>query len=293
MVAVAAPPIAVADEVTVDGFGGNYDPSLYRHHGIADGVHGFDAVTDEQVALYHEQGFLIIHDAFSPQEVQDSLDGMLDLIDGKHPGFRGIQFEAAAKQLLPALSRDQKQDIVRKISHFVEYDARLLAMAQHPRLLEVMSRLIGAVPGLYENKALLKPPRVGREKPWHQDLAYWNLPLDAKIGTAWIALDHATIENGCLFVIPGSHREGPVVHFRRRDWQICDDRVETDRVMAAPLAPGGVLIFDSLLQHGTPSNDSNLRRRALQFVYIPAGLGRIPPAERLAVFGSEGKDVTC
>jgi phytanoyl-CoA hydroxylase len=119
------------------------------------------------------------------------------------------------------------------------------------------------------------------------------VPLDAKVVTAWIALDEATVENGCLFVIPGSHREGPVVHVRRRDWQICDNQVPLERVAAAPLKPGGVLLFDSYLQHGTPANDSPKRRRALQFVYVPADAGRITPAERLAVFGSEGKDVTC
>ena len=55
--------------------------------------------------------------------------------------------------------------------------------------------------------ALLKPPR-GREKPWHQDHAYFNLPLDTPIVGVWIALDEATPENGCMHVIPGSHREG-------------------------------------------------------------------------------------
>ena len=111
--------------------------------------------------------------------------------------------------------------------------------------------------------------------------------------TAWIALNEASVENGCMFLIPGSHREGPVVHFKRRDWQICDDQVQTERVVAAPLRPGGVLLFDSYLHHGTPANASPRRRRALQFVYVPSAAGRITPAERLAVFGSEGKDVQC
>ncbi|MGH2354684.1 MAG: phytanoyl-CoA dioxygenase family protein [Chloroflexota bacterium] len=182
---------------------------------------------------------------------------------------------------------------MRKIWRFSQYDARLHAMATHRRLLSLIERLIEDTPGLFEDKALIKPPRIGREKPWHQDHAYWNLPLDAKVVTAWIALDPATVDNGCLFVIPGSHREGPVVHFKRRDWQICDDQVQTERVIAAPLKPGGVLLFNSYLQHGTPANTWPKRRRALQFVYVPAAVGSITPAERLAVFGSEGKDVTC
>jgi phytanoyl-CoA hydroxylase len=273
--------------------GGAYDPALYVHNGVAETLDGWDTVTPEQEARFHEQGFLAIDNAFTPEEVRAALDGMVDVIGGKYPGYRGIQFENGARAILPSLSPEQKQDYVRKISHFTQWDARLHAIATHPKLLALSERLIGDKPGMFEDKALIKPPRIGREKPWHQDHAYWNLPLDSKVVTAWIALDAATVENGCLYVIPGSHREGPVVHFNRRDWQICDDQVQTSRAVAAPLKPGGVLLFNSYLQHGTPANDSPLRRRALQFVYIPATIGRITPAERLAVFGSEGKDVQC
>ena len=285
------------EEGAFDQFAGaEYDAHLYEHHGFADGIDGFGAfaaAADAHVARYQEQGFLVIHDLLSPAEVQASLEGLLDLIDGQRPGFRHVQFEAQSRPLLAALPREQKQDLVRKIFNFVEYEPRLKAIAEHPQILEIARRLIGEAPALFENKALLKPPLIGREKPWHQDHAYWNLPLDARVVTVWIALDPATTENGCLYVIPGSHREGPVVHFRRRDWQICDTGVATARVAAAPLAPGGCLFFDSMLHHGTPANASPQRRRALQFVYVPASAVRITQAERLAVFGSEGKDVTC
>jgi len=272
---------------------GDYDPQLYQRRGLAESIVGFDAVDDAQYARFHEQGFLAIEGAFSPQEVRDALDGMLDVIDGKYPGYRGLQFEAGARALLPTTPREQKQDLIRKLSGFTQHDARLHAIATHRRLLDIVERLIGDKPGIFDDKALIKPPKIGREKPWHQDHAYWNVDLRAKMVTAWIALDAATEENGCLYVIPGSHREGPVVHFKRRDWQICDTQVQTERVVAAPLEPGGVLLFDSYLQHGTPANSSAQRRRALQYVYMPATAGRITPAERLAVFGSEGKDVEC
>ena len=96
-----------------------------------------------------------------------------------------------------------------------------------------------------------------------------------------------------MHVIPGSHRQGPVVHFHRRDWQMCDDHVPRGRALAVPLPPGGCLFFHGLLQHGTPANRSGKRRRALQYHYRPADVECISSEERLAVFGSEGKDVTC
>jgi phytanoyl-CoA hydroxylase len=83
------------------------------------------------------------------------------------------------------------------------------------------------------------------------------------------------------------------VHFKRRDWQICDDQVATNRVVAVPLQPGGCLFFDGLMPHGTPATRSPKRRRALQLHYIPASAERTTTEERMAVFGSDGKDVTC
>jgi len=267
---------------------------LYRAGSDAEGVPGFDDITDEQLAFFHEQGYLVVHRAFTTTEVRDALDGLVDLIDGQNPEFtRGIQLEAGSRALLSTLAREQKQDAVRKLIRFVEYDARLAALAAHPRLLATLERMIGEAPTLFQDQALLKPPLIGREKPWHQDNAYFNLPPDAPVVGAWIALDEATPENGCMHIIPGSHRQGPTVHFKRRDWQICDTDVATAEVVAVPLQPGGCLFFHGLLHHGTPPSQSPRRRRAVQFHYKPASLGGIPVAERLAVFGSEGKDVTC
>ena len=277
-----------------------YEVDLYRAHGIATGVTGLDAVDDEAVAFYREFGFLVVQDAFTPEEVAGAVDGLLDLIDGKVPGYRGIQYELKAREKLPTLKREEKQDYVRKLIYYVEHDARLKAMETNPKLQSVVSRLLtrpgdatSPKPSLWADQALLKPPLIGREKPWHQDHAFFNLPLGTPVLGAWIALDEAVIENGCMHVIPGTQAGGPVVHFRRRDWQICDSSVELGKIAAVPLRPGGVLFFDGLLHHGTPPSRSARRRRALQFHFIPEGTAKISPEERMAVFGSEGKDVEC
>jgi phytanoyl-CoA hydroxylase len=176
---------------------------------------------------------------------------------------------------------------------FVEYDARLKAMAEHPELINLVTRLVGEAPALFQDMALIKPPKIGREKPWHQDHAYFDLPLTATVVGVWIALDEATTENGCMVIYPGSHRQGPVVHFNRRDWQICDTYDRFNGARAVPLKPGGALFFHSLLHHGTPANVSPHRRRAVQFHYAAASAQKTNKEERLAIFGEEGKDVTC
>ena len=284
--------------------GAVYDPygpgetpeGLFDYTGIAQGIDGLDAFGEQHAAFFKEQGYLVVHHAFTPAEVAAALDGLLDLIEGKRLDFirsKGLQFETKAKGLLHTLTREQRQDYVRKLNQYVAYEPRLKAMADHPKLLRAVSRLLGgAAPELFANQAMLKPPLIGREKPWHQDHAFFNVPMGTPVVGCWIALDEALPENGCMHIIPGGHT-APIVHFKRRDWQICDDHVDTGGILAVPLQPGGLLFFDGLLPHGTPPTRSPKRRRALQFHYLPDRTGRIPDAERLAVFGSEGKDVTC
>jgi hypothetical protein len=85
---------------------------------------------------------------------------------------------------------------------------------------------------LFQDMSMVKPPG-GREKPWHQDGAYFNLASDTPVVGVWIALGHVTKETGAMHLLPGLHTAGPQPHFKRRDWQICDGTVAEwqDRVV--------------------------------------------------------------
>ncbi|HMN29743.1 MAG TPA: phytanoyl-CoA dioxygenase family protein [Caldilineaceae bacterium] len=284
-----------ANEPVFDyGEGTNYPADLYQARGLLSGVDRLADVTAEQIAAFHEQGYLVVQQAFSPSEVQGALDGLLYLLSGQHPTYSGVMYEKRAKGVdVAALSAEERQDYVRKFMWFVDYEERLKGIASHPELLRVAREMVGDEPILHQDMALIKPPRIGREKPWHQDHAYFDLPLTSTVVGVWIALDEATVDNGCMVIYPGSHRQGPVVHFQRRDWQICDTHDRHGGARAVPLKPGGALFFHSLLHHGTPANSSTQRRRAVQFHYAPATAIKTAQEERLAIFGSEGKDVSC
>lgn len=286
--------VAAPERQFDDGLTGDYPQGLYDPTGVVTGVDGFAAVTDEHVAKFQEQGFLIVENAFTAHEVQVALDGLFHLLSGEVEEFNGVQYEQASAGVeVEALPPEKKQDYVRKFMTFVDYDDRLNNFAHHPLLLALVERLIGETPVLFQSMALLKPPRLGRDKPWHQDHAYFQFELNARVLGCWIALDDATIENGCMVIAPGSHRKGPVVHFRRRDWQICDTDVDTSGSVAVPLKPGGLLIFQSLLHHGTPPNNTGRRRRALQFHYRPQSAPRTSQEEQMAIFGGEGLGAEC
>jgi len=276
-----------------------HDPDLYTFDAVAEPLSGLASIGSEEIQHFYDHGYIAVENAFSSQEVCDGLDGLEYLALGKHPEFKNIIFESAAKDRLEGLCEEERLDSIRKMMYFVDCEPRLNAIANHTQLLAVLRRLIGSAElTMFQDMALIKPPSIGREKPWHQDCAYFDVPPQSPIVGVWIALDEAGLDNGCMRVLDGGHREGPQIHFERRDWQICDSDVETlhtsdHPVVAVPLQPGGCMLFSGLLPHGTPCNTSDKRRRALQFHYRPEDTETIPTEERLAAFGSEGKNVSC
>jgi phytanoyl-CoA hydroxylase len=273
---------------------GLHDPELYDFAAVAEGVNGFAALDDTQVARYHEQGFLAVHNAFTREEVSAVLDGLTDLIAGRVPEFTNIQFRGEVRDRLAALSVEERIDSVRRLLYFTEHEPRARAMALHLQLLGAVEKLLGAPPQLFQSMALIKPPR-GREKPWHQDHAYFELPLATRVVGVWIALDPAGVDNGCMRFLPGWQRKGVFTHFQRRDWQICDSEMTglREQRVAVPLAPGGCVLFDSYIPHGTPSNFTSARRRAVQFHYLAAGISKITPEQRVEIWGGKAREVVC
>jgi phytanoyl-CoA hydroxylase len=270
-----------------------HDPALYQPDQDASQVATLADIGPAEIEFYREHGYLAVAQAFNASEIADAIAGIVSLLMGEHEGFDHVVFEASAKERLDELGPDERMDAVRKLGVFESVEPRLKAISQHPQMLRVITKLLhDRTPEMFQDMALLKPPLIGREKPWHQDHAYFDYPLDTPVVGVWIALDEANVENGCMQILPGRHT-GPIIHFKRRDWQICDREIMGTRSVAVPLKPGGLLFFDGKLPHGTPHNTSPRRRRALQFHYAPDDIHKAPPEERLVHFGSEGKDVTC
>ncbi len=128
------------------------------------------------------------------------------------------------------------------------------------RLLEVAMELVAPDIRLYWDQAVNKPAGATSDVPWHQDNGYTPVAPDEYL-TFTIALDAATEENGCLWIQPGSHRQGVVPHtptdmlfFRGYDGD--------ELGVPVPQAAGDVLCFSSLTMHRTGPNESQGSRRS-------------------------------
>ena len=271
-----------------------YPSGLYSYAAQVVALEGLPEDPASIVDQYREAGFVSINSVLSPEENQELIDALSELTVKELPAKVQLQFENLAAGKIESLPKEERLDYVRKLMWFIDQDERFVRLAYDPRLLAIVEHLLGGEAEMFQEMALLKPPGIGREKPWHQDHAYFNLPEGTPVVGVWIALDDTFPENGCMHFLPGGHRSGPIAHFNRRDWQICDtDILGNDQAVATPLRAGGLLIFDGLTPHGTPHNTTQTRRRALQFHYVLKGTPRTTTEERMAIFGTEGRDVSC
>lgn len=182
----------------------------------------------------------------------------------------------------------------RKLHNYQAEDPVFQRLVERPRIRGFLSDLVGQDMLLKDVMALSKPPFIGSEKPWHQDNAYFNwLPLNW-VATVWIALDDATVENGCMHVLPGQHARGPLRHHHTIDCEILGDRLDPSQAVPIELRAGGALYFSALLPHQTPANASSTRRRALQFQYRSTNAYQVTAEEFGKVFAeADGAPASC
>ncbi|WP_177182541.1 phytanoyl-CoA dioxygenase family protein [Paenibacillus sp. OV219] len=262
---------------------------MYRFDRCYTPLSSLNDFTEEHVKAYREQGFIAIDQVLQKGEVEASVSAIMEVMFDLETKAK-IQFTKPQHELTSDVERELA---VRKVSEFVDVHTALHAAAYHPSILSVVERLLGGPVKLAQDQALLKPPYGGGEKPWHQDMAYGNLSYEKAVVGVWIALDNAGLGNGCMHVIPQSHRDGGVPHYAVRDWQICDRYVPVEEDVAIPLNPGGALFFHGLLYHGTPFNFSTHRRRALQFHYAPSEAQKMSPGEYKRMFTNELTNAEC
>ena len=224
---------------------------------------------------YDADGYMVIEDLLTPSEVDDTRMNLRRLIEeaddnGVHPDPGMIvAFEEAFS--LVGKSLDEKELGIRKFQCFAERDTFFWKQVTQSRIREIADEILGSGSRMFQSLALVKPPLIGVAKEWHQDVAYFAVEPKTEVIGIWIALDDATLENGCMQLVPGSHKLGLKEHVQGdTGWQLPDDRIVPveDQVLKLPMKAGTGLIFNSLTYHYTDHNYSDGRRRAIQYHYV-------------------------
>ncbi|MEM7034485.1 MAG: phytanoyl-CoA dioxygenase family protein [Chloroflexota bacterium] len=162
---------------------------------------------------------------------------------------------------------------VTKPGPFADHDAFFARLVSDPRLLQIAETFVGPNLGLYSSHYLIKEPEVGLPILWHQDLGYWPLEPEVVV-TLYLAIDEATPENGCMKVIPGTHKtlrdhaeSGDKPNVFGKELVLSDE--ELDQAVDIVLSPGDVEVHHPFIIHGSDANTSHKRRAALPMRYIP------------------------
>ncbi len=214
-------------------------------------------LTAAQIAEFNEKGYLIRPSFFDAEEI--ALLHEIALAD-KNMEKAGGPVDAGGRASRLHLRNDLPDDI---------YSACVRAR----RMVETLEQLLGGEVYHYHHKMMLKEPRVGGAWEWHQDFGYWYQQyLTPAMGSAMIAVDRATKANGCLQVIPGSHRCGRIEHQQVGQ----QTGANPERVQAVlrhlplvhvELEPGDTLFFHSNLLHSSDRNESENPRWTLICCY--------------------------
>jgi ectoine hydroxylase-related dioxygenase (phytanoyl-CoA dioxygenase family) len=157
----------------------------------------------------------------------------------------------------------------------VETHSRMRELLIDPRL----GKLIGNLEGIggvrfWFDQALVKQP-YGNPTAWHLDNPFWPF-YDRNAATIWVALDDATMGNGCLWYVPGTHRVAmPEKHSGISEklgelFQIYPQWKEIAPV-ACPCPAGSAIVHNGLTAHGAGANMTNKPRRAMTCAFMPDG----------------------
>ena len=177
----------------------------------------------------------------------------------------GIQFEEGVDPR--SLKPNDAARHIRKLMHYHAEHRFLDELVSHPKISGILESILGPGSILFQDMALVKNPKIGVAKPWHQDNAYFSFaPLERIIGV-WIALDDTDAGNGCMHFIPGGHKRGALKHFHGTDCEISPGRIDPGQAVPVELGAGGAIFFYGMAPHYTPPNHSDFCRRALQYHY--------------------------
>ena len=232
-------------------------------------------LTPAQIQFYREQGYLGIEDVFSPGEVAELRRVTEEFVEAS----RAVTVNNAVFDLEP--SHTPQQPRLRRLKDPIRQHEVYRRALLHPKVLAIVSQLIGPAITCNGNKLNLKLADGGSPVEWHQDWAFYPHTNDDLLAVG-VAMDDSTLENGCLLVLPGTHR-GPLLDHHQDGvfiGAVTDPAFRPDGAVPITLKAGGISIHHARLLHGSAPNRSPHPRRLLLFQYCAADAWPLLPGDK-------------
>ena len=248
-------------------------------------------LSEKQLEHFHREGYLVAKGVIPKEHIYSLLDEIDEVIDQQANRLH-------AEGEIDELHRDL--EVLQRAARLFEQSPLILApvysgshsgkaifrLITCPEILDIMEQLIGPeiiASGIYRIRPKL-PFRPEGEVPWHQDSGYFHTCADEHlVATCWVPLMNATVEAGCMEVLPGSHRGGVFRHFKADikapSLAIHPDHLPEVDPVAVPADVGDAVLMMNLTPHRSIPNRSGLIRWAADLRYNAPEAGNYGPGE--------------
>jgi ectoine hydroxylase-related dioxygenase (phytanoyl-CoA dioxygenase family) len=250
-------------------------------------------IADARQRQYATDGFFTVEAFVGPEVGQAMLDDVVGIVRADAAGER-VEHALVLPEAQPGFAdgKAQPEDTISKVFRLHRRPA-FASFLRTPGLLPIVTGLLRTDDvDCFLSQFIFKNPGAWGQ-PWHQDSYYFPFRPARPIVGLWLAVTEATLENGCLHVLPGSHAEPVHEHIPDRRpganygyMEIVDH--DMDGQVPTLLQPGDLLVFDSHLMHRSTDNVSDGIRAAM--VFHVAAAGTVDDTERLKGYPSPVND---
>jgi phytanoyl-CoA hydroxylase len=251
------------------------------------------SLSSEEIERYRRDGFIHLREVLTGEPLRQLRNAVARAVESelKHDWMGARRRDESNKK------STYEQIFIQKVNLWTRQgDVKPFVLSR--RLGNIAAQLSGHTMRLWHDQALFKEPRTGTRTPWHQDAVYWPHRPRLDQLTIWIALRDATIANGCMSFIPGSHLLGalpPVNLGEPQDLFAQALQMKPTAPVTCELTAGSVTVHNGLTFHFAGPNTTDQMREALAIIYMPGGTifdgGAHPVTDALKSAGLKKDDV--
>lgn len=243
------------------------------------------SLSHDQLAAYDREGYIVLENLLTDEDMAPAREAMMQKVsliaeelfaDGLIPHkFEEEPFQYRLARLFENLT---DADFLKYGRGWRDRRAGYFHLMSTPKILDAVESLIGSE--LFANPVYNVRPKVPKVAagavPWHQDKSYWPDANANPVITVWISLVDATLENGCLHLIPRTHKKRAVAHgqeeYSGTGYLALDDEYVRERkkeIIALPMKAGSAVLFNDRLIHSSTPNNSDHVRWSVDLRYQP------------------------
>lgn len=238
-------------------------------------------ITDEQVRTFQKDGFLLYGRVLEKEPLNELREALARTMENRSANKADAQRN---------LTGDDRNVVIQIVNIWLAEPA-FRRHLYHPELVTAVAKLMNTdTVRVWHDQIQVKPPKVGGPTIWHQDHPYWPIIQPADLVSAWVALEDAVIENGCMRMVRGSYHWGPypggtigndpVTHSPTPKPGFVPEGERVEEVVCE--VPAGSVVFHHCLTwHGAPPNHSDRNRPAIAVHYMPGHTRYVPTGGHL------------